>query len=351
MAEKIGVAILGGTGYGAGELLRLFAEHPRVEIVSVVSRSSAGQSISATHSHLRAIAERSFDEAIDIEKLSRFKYSVIFTALPHGTSPQTIADLVKDSRLATVKFIDLGGDFRLQNEALQHAFYPDNEAAPRALRNSFAYGLPELNRETIASARFIANPGCYATTCILAVFPLVSSSFHSPIYFDAKSGTSGAGRTAQAQFHHPELHGNFAPYKVLEHRHEPEIRQALGDPTGERLQTMFVPQLLPVARGIYVTAYLTLEQEHTTAQLLSRFRDCYKHSPFVRITDEPPQLANVVGSNFCDISLRARGRQVVCMATLDNLVKGMAGQAIQNMNLMCGLPETTGLMQSGLSPI
>jgi N-acetyl-gamma-glutamyl-phosphate reductase len=351
MAEKIGVAILGGTGYGAGELLRLFAGHPSVEIVSVVSRSSAGQSITATHPQLRAIAARSFDEAINIEQLTRCKHSFIFTALPHGTSPQTISELVSDSRLDGVKFIDLGGDFRLQDDVLQGAYYPDNGAAPRALRSSFTYGLPELNREQIVSARFIANPGCYATTCILAVLPLVSNSFRSPIHFDAKSGTSGAGRAAQAQFHHPELHGNFVPYKVLEHRHEPEIRQALGDPRGERIQTMFVPQLIPVARGIYVTAYLTLEQEQSTAQLLSQFHDCFKHSPFVRVTDDPPQLANVVGTNFCDISVRARGRQVVCMATLDNLVKGMAGQAIQNMNLMCGLSETTGLMQSALRPI
>ena len=334
--KTIGVAIVGGSGYGAGELLRLLASHPAAEVASVVSQSHPGQPIAALHPQLAAFHSLTLSPALNLEQLASYPASVVFSALPHGASARMIDELTRSGTPDTLRIIDLSGDYRLSDPALHARFYPETGATP--LRGRFCYGLPELNRGSIAAAKLIANPGCYATACILAVAPLIGR-YRGAVFFDAKSGSSGAGRAATAETHHPYLHANVAAYKIFSHRHEPEIQQVLG----ADLECSFVPQLIPVARGIYVTAHLQFEKEVDAQSLYADYMRCFAAARFVRLRQEPPALANVVCSNFCDISIAVRGRRAVAIAALDNLVKGMAGQAIQNMNLMCGLPEDTGL--------
>ena len=349
MGKSIGVGILGGTGYGAGELLRLLVAHPEVEVISVTSTSKVGAAVSSVHSHLTGFYDLKFSERLDLERLGKCKHSVVFAALPHGASASGIAELLQHAGAETLKLIDLSGDFRLQSATQRQKHYPEAVASPE-LRARFVYGLSEINRESIRAASYVANPGCLASACILAARPFAEGGYRGPIVFDAKTGTSGAGRSPSEAMHHPTRHSNSAAYKVLEHRHEPEILQGLGDIEGERIESTFVPHLLPTARGIFATAHLTLDREASTEELRELYRRFYQHSPFVRVRDGSPDLHDVLGSNFCDVSVFARGKQVVCMATLDNLVKGMAGQAIQNLNLMCGLPETSGLWAPALGP-
>lgn len=348
--KKIGIAIMGGTGYGAGELLRILAGHPDAQIVSISSNSAKGKQIVGSHPHLAGVYDLTFSEKISLKELTNYEYQVVFSALPHGTSGSEILKLKANREAGGVHIIDLSGDFRLADKTLNEIFYPESPKDPD-IRRQFVYGLTEVNAAAIAKASYIANPGCLASACALSVAPLIGEDFRGAIAFNANTGTSGAGRSLHETFHHPEMHANSSAYKVLVHRHEPEIRQALGDPSGARLTTTFVPHLIPVSRGILATAHLTLDEETTTKDLIDRYGDYYKSAPFIRVREEPPNLRDVIGSNFCDVSVVARGRQVVAMAALDNLVKGMAGQAIQNMNMLCGLPQTNGLLQAPLGLI
>ncbi len=349
--KTIGVGILGGTGYGAGELLRFLVNHSECELVSVTSSSQAGEIISKTHQHLSGFyKEKTFSKELDFEKLLSYKHQLIFASLPHGVSAASIAKLLDNPHTKNFKIIDLSGDFRLKNPEQQKKHYPDTETISSELKAKFVYGLTESNRKKITQAQYISNPGCLSSSAALAVLPLISSDFQGSIVFDAKTGTSGAGKNLAESLHHPTRHANLNAYKILEHRHEPEIREALGDLSGKRIKTIFVPHLLPVSRGIYTTAYLTLDKPQNTKNLQDLYFDFYKHSPFIRIKNTSPEMQHIIGTNFCDISIFARENQVVAIATLDNLVKGMVGQAIQNMNLMCGLEETTGLWYPGMGP-
>jgi N-acetyl-gamma-glutamyl-phosphate reductase len=349
MNKPIGVAILGGTGYGAGQLLHFLCRHPEAEIVSVVSSSRAGSAVSSSHPYLRGFCDFCFDQELNFSQLAKFEQQVVFAALPHGASSKAIAKLLPKADKQNTKIIDLSGDLRIRGEEARRQHYPDAQAG-QALVDRFVYGLTELQSREICLAQCVANPGCLASGCVLAAAPLVAKFNVSCVYLDAKTGTSGAGRTPKAEFHHPEIHGNAWAYKVLEHRHEPEIQQALSDCAGSEICTAFVPHVIPAARGIYVTAYVSLSEPVATAQLLAVYREYYKECRFVRVLEEIPQLHNVLFSNFCDVSVVARGKQVVAVSALDNLVKGMVGQAIQNMNLMCGLPEETGLWQPAPGP-
>ena len=287
---------------------------------------------------------------------------MLFSALPHGVSGATLDGLWSGLRLrqgevqpeelrAThVKAIDLSGDLRLKDAAAHKKAYPGSPWLPER-RRQFVYGLPELNRERIQAVSRIANPGCLATAAILAAAPLIDSQFCGPLVIDAKTGLSGAGREPKETTHHPTRHADFRAYKPLAHQHEPEILQALGDPLGQRIELSFVPQSMAVSRGIFATVHATLPEPTDADALLRRYEQFYAGSPFVRLTVGSPSLEDVVGSNFCDIGVAARGRQVVVMSAIDNLVKGMAGTAIQNMNLMCGLSETTGLWTPSLRPV
>lgn len=343
MQKRIGIGIFGGTGYGAGELLRLLAGHDQAQVVSVTSTSEVGKPVTQAHPHLAGFYDGlTFDPELAFDRLASFEHRIVFASLPHGKSAEAITALLKKPEAKGVRVIDLSGDFRLKSEASHDKFYPEAKADP-ALRKRFVYGLTELNRQQIATAECVANPGCLSSTCALAALPLMTDAFKGLISFDAKTGSSGGGRSLADTMHHPHRHSNVNAYKILEHRHEPEIRETLGDVEGTRIETIFIPHLLPISRGIFATSYLTLDQPSTTQALQERYREFYKSSPFVRVRSGSPELGNVIGSNFCDISVFARGKQVVAMAALDNLVKGMAGQAIQNMNVMTGLPETTGI--------
>ena len=347
--KKIGVTILGGTGYGAAELLRILAQHPTAEVISVCSTSQGGKKISDTHPQLAGFYEQSFVEKPDFTKLGSFENAVAFCSLPHGTSISAIEALLAEANgKLKLRVVDLSGDLRLKNPSLHQEAYPDVPLAEE-LREKFIYGLAELNREKIRGAQFVSNPGRYATTCALSVLPLMKSeNVESCISFDAKSGSSGAGRSLAETLHHPLRNSSMTAYKVLTHRHEPEILETISGNAKRKPEITFTPQLLPISRGIFVTTHLRLKSEVANDQLLKQYAEFYHGSRFIRISARMPELAYVVGSNFCDISLTARKRDVVVVAALDNLVKGMAGQAIQNMNLMCGLPEETGLLTPGL---
>jgi N-acetyl-gamma-glutamyl-phosphate reductase len=348
------VAVLGATGYGAGELLRLFTQHPAVEVISATSRSAAGAAVADVHPHLRGFYDLRLTSGVDATRLLAGEHAVVISALPHGASAQAIAALLDElsqhPQGRAVHVIDLSGDFRLSDAGLHARHYPESPLLPE-LRSAFVYGQPELWPERVQAARCVANPGCLATAAILALAPLAGVKLSGPLAVDAKTGSSGSGRQLKDGTHHPTRHADFRAYKPLAHRHEPEILQALGDPYGQRLAMSFVAQSLDVARGIFVTAHATLAEPTDVESLRRKYEAFYAGRPFVRIVDESPALQNVVGSNFCDIGLACRERHVIVMTALDNLVKGMAGTAVQNLNLMCGLPETAGLWVPALRPV
>jgi N-acetyl-gamma-glutamyl-phosphate reductase len=348
--KPVHAAILGASGYGAGELLRLLVQHPQVEVVSVTSTSRAGEEIQVVHPHLRGFYDLTIAEHLNRQRLLDAEHAVIFSALPHGASGVALDTLLGELNAPHVKAVDLSGDLRLKDAAVHQLAYSQSPLLPER-RAEFVYGLPELNREQICAARWIANPGCLAAAAILAAAPLVGWDFRGPLVVDAKTGSSGAGRTLKETTHHPTRHADFRAYKPLAHQHEPEILQALGDPRGQRIELSFVPQSMSVARGIFATVHATLAKPTDAETLAERYGQFYAGCPFVRVVPGSPALEDVVGSNFCDVGIAVRGRQVVAMSAIDNLVKGMAGTAIQNMNLMCGLPETTGLWTPSLRPV
>lgn len=344
--KRIGIGIAGGTGYGAHELLRLLSNHPHCEVVTISSRSEAGTPITDFHRDLIGLYDLSFDAALNLERLAAFERRFVFTALPHGTSISYINALLETDPALSI--IDLSGDLRLRNESVHQTHYPESPFAAE-LRSQFVYGLTELNRAAIKTARHISNPGCYPTATSLAAAPLLAESHSSgSLIVNAASGTSGAGRSHSDMLHHPLRHASVKAYKALSHRHEPEIHQALGDPDCSQYEVMFVPHLLPVTRGIHITLYTTLANPLSGTEALELYDNFYKTSPFVRVVAEPPELVDVIGSNFCNIHITTRGKQAVVFAVEDNLIKGMAGQALQNMNLMLGFDETTGLLQAPL---
>ncbi|MBK8915856.1 MAG: N-acetyl-gamma-glutamyl-phosphate reductase [Phycisphaerales bacterium] len=358
-APAIHVGILGATGYGAGELLRLLTQHPHARVVTLVSSSAAGSTVTASHPHLRGFYDAG-DAAIrlaaeaDLDALSASGAGVVFSALPHGESAAALVELAKRAesrRLPPPRLIDLSGDLRLRDLDSHRRFYPESPDLPEQ-RSAFEYGMPELFRERIRGAQCIANPGCLASAAILAGAPLLTDErVRGDVVVDAMTGSSGSGRTPRDTTHHPTRHSDFRAYKPLAHQHEGEILQAWGDPAGRRVQLGFVAHSMAVSRGVFVTLHLSLSEPISAADLEARYRAFYAGSPFVRIVQGTPTLQDVVGSNFCDIAVTARGRQVVALAALDNLVKGMAGAAIQNMNLMFGLPEQTGLWTPALRPV
>ena len=345
--KKIGISIIGGTGFGAGELLRLLISHPEVEVSSVVSNSKAGERISSIHPHLAGFYDFNFSQKVDFEKLSSYEKPVIITALPHSVSSGFIVDALLGIEKYNISVIDLSGDFRLKDAKLREAFYANTPEIEKVSKN-FVFGLPEINRKEIKGSRFISNPGCFALTSILALTPLAQFGIKANVAIDGKSGTSGGGRSLNQAFHHPTSNSNAFAYKVLAHRHEVEISEALGE---HCFELSFVPHVIPASRGIYITAHAFLDNKISDKDIFKAYRDFYSDSPFVRLRSKPPQLYQVVGSNFCDIFITVRNKTVVVNAASDNLIKGMCGTAIQNLNLISGLEETTGLVKAGMGPV
>ena len=341
--RKIKVAIFGGSGYGGSELLRILLFHPNVEIVFVTANEHAGKSVAEVHRNLHGLTALTFTKAPEPETLDDL--DCVFFALPHGQA-MSIAPSLRSS----IKAIDLSGDFRLQDESLFLKHYKQQHTAMNAQRE-FVYGLTETNREAIRSARLIANPGCFATATLLGLAPLVANGLITGrVVVDAKTGSSGSGAKAAANTHHPERMNSFYAYKPFTHQHVPEIEQELnhvGDWTNELI---FMTHSLPVSRGIFASIYAEAKRELSEAELRQIFADYYRGSFFVRLVNGSPDINWVKTSNFCDLGFAARGKQVVVFSAIDNLVKGAAGQAVQNMNLMFGLEETTGLTLVGSNP-
>ena len=344
--NKLSVAVVGGSGYTGQELLRLLSSHPHVQVKAVTSRSHTGTKVSDVFPNLRKNYSLSFSNQ-KVKELSG-EVDLIFLALPHNEA----AGMVTNEVLSAAKVIDLSADFRLKDPSAYAQWYKIDHANP-ALLPKATYGLCELNTDEIKQSRLIANPGCYATCSILALTPLLKNELvdTNSIIIDAKSGVSGAGRAATIGSHYNECNESIKAYAVTTHRHTPEIEQELSQQCGKQITLSFTPHLVPMNRGILVTAYASLKAGIDAAQVEQAYKQAYENCPFIRLYDQEtdaqilPETRWVSGSNYCDISYRIDKRtgRVIVLAALDNLVKGAAGQAIQNMNIMCGFEEKLGL--------
>lgn len=349
--EKLKVAVIGSTGYGGVELVRLLLAHPRAEIVSVLSSSQEGALFSDAYPHLTHIVPHRL-EAIDPAGLAA-KAELVFTATPHGVSASLVPRLLD----AGLKVIDLSGDFRLKDGAVYEAWY-NHKPADGALLKEAVYGLAEVYGSDVRGARLVSNPGCYATTMLLGLVPAVAAGWVDPgtIIVDAKSGVSGAGRGLSMNVHFSEVNENLKAYKVNCHQHVPEAEQVLSQAAGRPVTITFTPHLAPMTRGILAASYAALTERaaRDEAQWIELYRQYYEGRPFVRIRDKGvlPATKDVYGSNYCDIgfSLDRRTGRITIISVTDNLVKGAAGQAVQNMNLMMGWDETLGLRLSPVYP-
>ncbi len=334
-------SIIGGTGYAAGELLRLLYLRKDLKLHSVVSQSKAGVRIADSHSFLQGFFEQAFDATLPALTKPHARH-IVFLSLPHELTLEAIQTNKIDLEDPNLLLIDLAGDFRISAPKVHEAHYKNAPICPE-LRGKFVYGLAELNRKELQNARLIACPGCSATACTLAVLPLKNSYTGFRVTFDVKNGTSGAGRKESPLTHHPLRGNSLTVYKVLTHRHEPEILQNLGDPYGERISSLYVPHLLPFSRGIFVTAYIELDEQLDLEKMYDLYEAYYDKEPFVRVRRGQVELNDVVASNYTDIYLYCRGKHLVVVSMLDNLMKGAAGQALQNMNIALGLNEREGL--------
>lgn len=342
MSKKLKIAIVGSTGYGGVELIRLLASHPLAEVTSVTSSSSAGTPISQGFPHLTGIREELLDD-VDPQTL-KDKADLVFLATPPGVASKLAPQLLEIG----LKVIDLSGDYRLKSPELYTQWYKKEAADERYLQQA-VFGLAEIYGQNVQDAPFISNPGCYPTATLLGLVPAVRAGFIDPgtIIIDAKSGVSGAGRGAALGYHYPEINENFRAYKLNKHQHIPEIEMVLSDAAGKPVVATFSTHLVPMTRGIMSTMYATVQDNRSTGDFIELYRSYYEGRPFVRIRPEGelPATKEVWGSNYCDIGFAVDSRtgRVTIVSVIDNLVKGAAGQAIQNMNLMMGWDETLGL--------
>ncbi|RAP73920.1 N-acetyl-gamma-glutamyl-phosphate reductase [Paenibacillus montanisoli] len=342
MNQTVKAAIIGSTGYGGVELIRLLASHPQVEVTSVISSSTAGAPIAEGYPHLTEIRTDILDD-VD-PALIRSKADVVFLATPPGIATKLIPSLLAEG----LKVIDISGDHRLKSRSEYETWYK-KEPAEQQYLDQAVYGLSEVYGESVRGIDFVSNPGCFPTSALLGLIPAVKAGFIdlSTIIIDAKSGVSGAGRGASLGTHYSELNENFKAYKINKHQHIPEIEQVLSDVAGQKVLTTFTTHLVPMTRGIMSTIYATVQGGHGTEDFISLYRNYYEGRKFVRVRGNGiwPSTKEVSGSNYCDIgfSVDERTGRVTIISVIDNLVKGAAGQAIQNLNLMMGWDETLGL--------
>jgi len=337
----IKVSIIGSTGYAGQELVRLLLRHPEVELISLGSRTFENQPMSQVYGNYKKITDlvcenKPIDELADAS-------DVIFLALPHGIASKQITDQILDK----TKIIDLGADFRLEDIEEYEKWYNVKHNGKGLIKEA-VYGLCELHRESIKKTTLLANPGCYTTCSILSLAPLFKNNLVDvdSIIIDAKSGVTGAGRSETLPNMYCECNESIKAYKIGSHRHTPEIEQELGKLSGQKTTLLFTPHLTPMNRGILAVCYAKLTKEVSEEDLRALYRDFYKDEYFVRLTEEVmPETKWVKGTNFCDIGIKIdpRTKRVIVIGAIDNLVKGAAGQAIQNMNLMFDLDEKTGL--------
>ena len=337
--KKQRVAILGASGYSALELIKLLLRHPQTEITALTTRKTDSQPVGEVHPSLAGRVELSL-ENLAADAIAE-RADVVFCCLPHGASAAAASQLLPFGK----KVIDLSADYRLSDPEEYAKWYGLPHADTENLRDA-VYGLPELYRDDIRTASLVANPGCYPTSAILALAPLLEAGLVEPegIIIDSKSGVSGGGREPKPQFHYPECNESISAYGVGTHRHMPEIDQILSDAAGKSVEVIFTPHLVPMDRGILSTSYAIPTGATSTEALLSLYREFYAGEPFVRVLTGLPATKHVSGTNFCDITARVVRGRVVVISAIDNLIKGASGAAVQNFNLMCGIPETTALL-------
>jgi N-acetyl-gamma-glutamyl-phosphate reductase len=339
--KKIKVGILGATGYTGIELIKILVNHPNTELAYLTSTSYAGQDINDVYPHLKPYLSYTLTDYSADDPLIA-KLDVVFLALPHGMAVSVAGNFLKKG----VKVIDLGADFRFRDLRAYEKAYQEHTAPE--LNEKAVYGLPEYFRDQIKGSELIANPGCYVTAATLALKP-ITDNFNfvkGSIIIDAKSGVSGAGRKLTQNTHFPDAHENFSAYKIGEHRHQPEIEQNLGT------EVFFSPHLLPVNRGILATCYIKLNTQSSIDELMGFYNKQYANERFVKVVKQLPTLKEVVGSNNCFMSVNYHKDKnlVVVVSVIDNLLKGASGQAVQNMNIVFGFPEETGLNLVPLNP-
>jgi N-acetyl-gamma-glutamyl-phosphate reductase len=345
--ETIRAAVLGASGYTGADMIRLAALHPAIKLTALIAKGHAGQSLAQVFPHLAGL---DVPKLVTSDEVNWDDVDVVFCGLPHGTAHNEIKKLPK-----RIKIIDMSADFRLRDSKLYAEWYANEHSAPELI-NEAVYGLTEHYRDQIEKARLVACPGCYPTAVLLALLPLAKAKLIAvdDLIIDAKSGVSGAGRTLKQNILFSEAGEGLSPYGIGNHRHVPEIEQELGAAAGTPVTVNFTPHLAPMSRGELCTCYVRLAGKSSASDLRNALIKAYVDSPFVRIVEEGviPATQHVRGSNFCHIGVfadRLKGRAIVVSA-IDNLVKGSAGQALQNFNLMYGFDETTGLKQLPLFP-
>lgn len=349
VAAKVRVGIVGASGYSGLELIRLLKSHPFVEINMLISHSTGGMNIKEIAPHLADIYELLL-ENVDTAQIAK-RVDCLFFATPAGVSQTLVPELAASG----ITMIDLSGDFRLKDGAVYEEWYQRPAATDDFLKQA-VYGLPEFFRNDIKETQFIANPGCYPTAALLGLLPALVEGVVDPdsIIIDAKSGVSGSGRSSSAKTHYCEVNENLSAYKLGSHQHVPEIEQVIQQVIEKKVTVSFSTHLIPMTRGLMCTMYAELNRKVTTAEMVQFYKTFYGSEPFVRISDTgfTPVTKQVYGSNYCDIGLfsDARTNKLTIVSVIDNVVKGAAGQAIQNMNLIYGWHETTGLEFSPIYP-
>lgn len=332
------IAILGATGYTAVELIKILLRHPGAEIVAVTSRQEGQPHIAMIHPSLTGRVDLRLEDLSPAEVAARAE--CVFSCLPHGASASVIPQILDGGS----RVVDFSADYRLNDVDVYAEWYGVKHADPKRVGN-VVYGLPELFRDQIPPAQLVANPGCYPTTAILALTPLLKAGMIDPktIIIDSKSGVSGAGRTLKLTTHYTECNESISAYNVGRHRHTPEIEQILGIAAGTPVEVVFSPHLVPMDRGILSSTYSQPITNVTEEQVQQTIRDFYADEPFVRVVDHFPGTKDSLGTNFCDITARVVRGRVLTFSCIDNLIKGASGAAVQNFNLMYGYPETTAL--------
>jgi N-acetyl-gamma-glutamyl-phosphate reductase len=349
--KRFKAAVIGGSGYGGAEMIRRLLIHPEVELVRVASIDFVGDPLAAADPALEGLTQLVFEGIPAAEAAGGM--DVVLLGLPHTVAAQKVPEI---AALPAVRVVDMSGDFRLKDAAAYAQHYRHVHPCPERMKD-FVYGLPELNRERIRAARFVASPGCFATSIELALLPLAKAGLlHGVVHVQAITGSSGSGVAASAATHHPVRAGNLRTYKPLEHQHVPEILETLAAAGASDLALRFVPVSAPLIRGILATAFVELPEAWTQERLEGLYREAYAGEPFVRVPHKrPPEVAAVSGSNYAEVGVAvsaARGgmRTGTLFCAIDNLVKGGAGQAIENMNLMLGLDEKASLADPGPWP-
>ena len=331
------IAILGATGYTAVELIKILLRHPQTEMTALTSREEK-RPVSAVHQSLAGRLDLPLENLTPQEVAKRAE--CVFCCLPHTATAKVVPELLQNG----AKVIDLGADYRLDSAETFETWYGEKHPDPARL-GTIPYGLPELFRKQIVGADLVANPGCYPTSVILPLVPLLQSGVIEPtdIIIDSKSGVSGAGRTPKHTTLYPECNESISAYGIGTHRHIPEIEQILSSGNGQSVKIIFTPHLTPMDRGILSTTYSKPAQAANQAELLAVLRKFYRHEPFVHVVDHLPATKDVLGTNFVHLTVRVVGGRVMTVSVLDNLIKGASGAAVQNFNLMFGYPETTAL--------